>query len=122
MEPGSGGGSGEAERDRLLEACVEAKRLGRARPLAAKVVAQVAEPDLVIAAVSSYNVLVDAAARRVLHGCRDFQGQAPQGKLCKHVAAVLLSLEPAAAAAILRGLADPDSGWRLEVVAPRFGG
>ena len=114
----------------LLAECTEAGRLARAQKLAAKVTCQVAEDELIIAAVANYNVVVDVANRRIQHGCRDFQGQARKLCLCKHVAATLLALEPNRALLIARELANgaqPVSGvvaaWRLEVITRfRLGG
>ena len=108
----------------LLAECTEAGRLGRARKLVDKVMFAVADDDLVIAAVANYNVVVDIAERRIQHGCRDFQGQAADRHLCKHVAATLLALEPDKALAIAGELAEgaraPAAGvvvpWRFEVI------
>ncbi len=107
------------ERRDLLLLCTEPKRLARADRDARRVQLQVQESDLYIAAVSAYNVVIDLRARRVQHGCRDFLAQAREGKLCKHVAALLLAMEPAVALGILRQLTDPDGGWHLEVIAAR---
>ena len=114
----------------LLAECTEEGRLARAQKLAAKVTCQVAEDELIIAAVANYNVVVDVENRRIQHGCRDFQGQARKLCLCKHVAATLLALEPNRALLIARELANgaqPVSGvvaaWRLEVITRfRLGG
>lgn len=104
----------------LLATSTEAGRLERARKLADEVQFLVADAELVIAAVSSYNVLIDAGSRRIVHGCRDFQGQARSGKLCKHVAAVLLALDAAVSLPVVRELVAEGAGWGLEVVT-RFG-
>ena len=107
----------------LLAECPEAGRLARAQKLAAKVTCQVAEDELIIAAVAKYNVVVDVANRRIQHGCRDFQGQARKLCLCKHVAATLLALEPHRALSIAQELANGArsasgvvAAWRLEVI------
>lgn len=108
----------------LLAACTEAGRLERARKIVAKVDLQVADGDLVIAAVANYNVVLDIAARRIQHGCRDFQSQASSRRLCKHVAATIMALDEATALSIARELADaaeaPSTGvvvpWSLEVI------
>lgn len=122
-DAGTAASAGRARQDELrtlLARRTEEGRLGRAEKLADKVSLQVAEADLVIAAVGSYNVVIDAEARRLLHGCRDFQGQAREGRLCKHAAAVFLALDPAAALPMLRSLCAEGSAWGLEVVT-RFG-
>ena len=107
----------------LLAECTEAGRLARAQKLAAKVTCQVAEDELIIAAVAKYNVVVDITNRRIQHGCRDFQGQARKLCLCKHVAATLLALEPHRALSIAQELANGArsasgvvAAWRLEVI------
>ncbi len=109
------------ERLDLLAACTESKRLDRASKEAARVVFQFDGPDLYLASVSSYHVVVDAGARRVQHGCRDFLTESRASRLCKHVAAVLLAMEESTALAVLRGLADPhgDQGWHVEAMAAR---
>jgi hypothetical protein len=100
----------------LLGRITEAGRLGRAGKLAADVVFQVADRELVIAGVGKYNVVIDGNAGRVLHGCRDSQSQAREGMLCKHVAAVLLALDEDHATEILEGLIAEDGTWHLDVI------
>lgn len=107
-----------------LAACTEAGRLQRARKLVGAVVFVVADNELVIAAVAKYNVVIDVAARRVQHGCRDFQAQAATRHLCKHVAATILALESeqslSIAAELAAGASAPRTGvvvpWRFEVI------
>ena len=132
-DPGATGGAAEtrhqateilAQAAELLAECTEAGRLARARKLVDKVTFAVADDELVIAAVANYNVVVDLTERRIHHGCRDFRGQASERRLCKHVAATLLALEPERALAVARELAEgaraPASGivvpWRFEVI------
>jgi hypothetical protein len=108
----------------LLAECTEAGRLARARKLVDKVTFAVADDELIIAAVANYNVVVDVTERRIQHGCRDFRGQASERRLCKHVAATLLALEPRSALAVAGELAEgaraPASGvvvpWRFEAI------
>ena len=108
----------------LLAECTEAGRLTRARKLVDKVTFAVADDELIIAAVANYNVVVDVTERRIQHGCRDFRGQASERRLCKHVAATLLAVEPRIALAVARELAEgaraPASGvvvpWRFEAI------
>lgn len=115
--------TGEASADRLvplLEGCMESGRLTRAGKLADKVRIAVEEPGLYVAAVSSYNVSVDVERGRIVHGCRDFRREAPAGRLCKHVGALLLALDPEVSEPIVRGLTAQRSGWRLECIR-RYG-
>ena len=108
----------------LLASCTEAGRLTRARKLAGKVDFALESDELVMAAVANYNVVIDIAARRIQHGCRDFQGQARSRHLCKHAAATILALEPnlslAIAEQLAEGAAAPESGvvvpWSFEVI------
>lgn len=103
----------------LLALCTEAKRLQRARAEASRVHLSVDGPDLYLAAASKYNVVIDLTSARIQHGCRDFQGQARERKLCKHVAAVLLAIDPETALRVARGLTEPHGEWALEVIAAR---
>jgi len=107
--------SGDPRRG-LLAVRTEEGRLDRAEKLAGKVSFAVREPDLVVASVGKYNVVVDAVARRIQHSCRDFRGQFREGRLCKHVAAVLLALESGIGLPLLESLAEEGSGWSLEVI------
>jgi hypothetical protein len=102
----------------MLATCCEAKRLERARTLAAKVGFQVADAELVIAAVANYNVVLDIKARRIQHGCRDFQGQAAERRLCKHVAAAILALGADACRTIATELAEGVAAASAGEVAP----
>lgn len=107
-----------------LAACTEAGRLKRAVKLVDQVKFLIADGGLVIAAVANYNVVIDVAARRIQHGCRDFQGQASSRHLCKHVAATVLALDEqqsvSIAVELAEGAAAPDAGvvvpWRFEVI------
>ena len=107
-----------------LAACTEPRRLQRARKLVGEVSFVIADEELIIAAVANYNVVIDVAARRIQHGCRDFQSQASTRHLCKHVAATVLALEATQSLAIAGELAEgaraPLTGvvapWRFEVI------
>jgi hypothetical protein len=119
-----GGATGVDSVAEALAACTEAGRLKRAVKLADQVDFLIAEGELIIAAVANYNVVIDVAARRIQHGCRDFQGQAPSRHLCKHVAATVLALDQqqslSIAAELAEGAAAPGAGvvvpWRFEVI------
>lgn len=106
----------EERRRELLAVRTEEGRLTRAEKLTGKVSFAVSEAELVVASVGKYNVVVDGGTRRIQHACRDFQGQFREGRLCKHVAAVLLALELEIAMPVLASLAEPDSDWSLEVI------
>lgn len=118
------GATGVAAAAESLAACTEAGRLKRAVKLVDQVNFLIADGELVIAAVANYNVVIDVAARRIQHGCRDFQGQASSRHLCKHVAATILALDEqqslTIAAELAEGAAAPDAGvvvpWRFEVI------
>lgn len=112
-------GDEDAERRELLEHITESGRLQRAEKLTGRVRLQVASPTLYFAAVTTYNVVLDIGNRRVQHGCRDFLGEARQGRICKHVAALFLYLDPKVVRAAIEGLGNPDSDWHLEVISTR---
>ena len=115
---------GDDARLEYLAKCTESGRLNRARKLVSKVEFLIADRELTIAAVANYNVVVDSTARRIQHGCRDFQGQAASRRLCKHVAATLLALDEDTGLSIIRELAEsaeaPSVGivplWSFEVI------
>ena len=106
-----------------LAACTESGRLTRASKLVGKVDFLLPDGELIIGAVANYNVVIDIGSHCIQHGCRDFQGQAPTMHLCKHVAAVILSIDPEVAARIAGELAEGVAAppgvvplWRYEVI------
>ncbi len=108
---------GNTVEERLL-GCTESGRLKRAVKIATDVDLVVADEALIIAAVAKYNVVIDVEARRIQHGCRDFQGQARERRLCKHVAATLLALDEEQGLEIAAELSDGASAPRTGVVVP----
>jgi uncharacterized protein YecE (DUF72 family) len=50
------------------------------------------EPDLIVADVGGYSIYVDYSGQFILHDCQDWLRGAHQQRLCKHVAALILSL------------------------------
>ncbi len=124
QEGGAAEASGASERERdarreLLALCTETKRLARAEKEVAKVEFLIDGPDLWIAAVSSYNVVLDLKASRLQHGCRDFQGEVRERRLCKHVAGLLLAIDEAVAVRVLERIVDPAGDWHLEAMVAR---
>ncbi len=110
----------ETDRRReLLALCTETKRLARAEKEAGKVQFLIDGPDLWIAAVSSYNVVLDLPASRLQHGCRDFQGEVRERRLCKHVAGLLLAIDEEVAVRVLERIVDPTGDWHLEAMVAR---
>ena len=105
----------------LLAACTEAGRLKRAIKLADQVDFQFSDGELIIAAVANYNVVIDVSARRIQHGCRDFQGQAPTRHLCKHVAATVIGLGKPLSAQIAHELAQGAAATRSTARASAAG-
>ena len=103
----------------LLALCTEAKRLARAEKEVRKIQFLVDGPDLWIAAVSSYNVVLDLGASRLQHGCRDFQGEVRERRLCKHVAGLLLAIDEEVAIRVLERIVDPVGDWHLEAMVAR---
>jgi hypothetical protein len=112
--------AGPTDRRRdLLALCTEAKRLTRAEKEVARVQFLIDGPDLWIAAVSAYNVVLDLQASRLQHGCRDFLGQVGERHLCKHVAGLLLAIDEDVAIAVLERIVDPRGDWHLEAMTAR---
>ena len=79
----------------------------------------VAGPELWLASVGTYNVVLDLTASRLQHGCRDFQGQVQERRLCKHVAGLLLAIDAEVAVAVLERIVDPAGDWHLEAMTAR---
>ena len=111
-------GGGDVRRD-LLALCTEAKRLARAEKEVGKVQFLIDGPDLWIASVSAYNVVLDLTASRLQHGCRDFQGEVRERRLCKHVAGLLLAIDEEVAIGVLQRIVDPAGDWHLEAMVAR---
>jgi len=101
-----------------LVACTEAGRLKRALKLVDQVDFLLSDGELVIAAVAKYNVVIDLQARRIQHGCRDFQGQAPSLHLCKHVAATIAALDEPTSLRIAKELGECAEAAETGVVVP----
>jgi len=103
----------------LLAQCTETKRLARAEKEVGKVQFLVDGPDLWIASVGAYNVVLDLDASRLQHGCRDFQGEVRERRLCKHVAGLLLAIDQDVAVRVLERIVDPAGDWHLEAMVAR---
>ncbi|MBE0524457.1 MAG: DUF72 domain-containing protein [Methanosarcinales archaeon] len=67
------------------------------------------EPELIVADVSGYSIYVDYAGKFILHDCQDWRRGISQQRMCKHVAALILSLPPEKSQALL-GLIK-EQGW-----------
>jgi uncharacterized protein YecE (DUF72 family) len=81
----------------LLE-FIDKGRLERGRAVKDIVMLQ-DEPDLIVADVSGYSIYVDYVGKFILHDCQDWlRGQ---HRMCKHVAALILSLPPEKSQALL---------------------
>jgi uncharacterized protein YecE (DUF72 family) len=87
--------------DMLLE-FTDKGRLERARTIKDIEILQ-DEPDLIVADVSGYSIYVDYTGKFILHDCQDWRRGINQKRICKHVAALILSL-PGQKSQILLGL------------------
>ncbi len=79
------------EIENMLLGFTDAGRLERARQIKDVEILK-EEPDLLAADVGGYSVYVDYNGRFILHDCQDWQRGTARQRICKHVAALLLSL------------------------------
>jgi uncharacterized protein YecE (DUF72 family) len=99
---------------RLLASFLDRGRLDRARRMAAEDV-EVLSENPIEARIGEYGVVVDLAKRRVVHNCEDFAKSMHDGRLCKHLGRLFLSLPPDRAAALLRVIAGDRDSWTFTV-------
>jgi uncharacterized protein YecE (DUF72 family) len=101
---------GDAEVLRLLASFLDRGRLDRARRMATEAVEVLSESP-VEARIHEYGIVVDAANRRVVHDCEDFAKSMRDGRFCKHLGRLFLSLPPDRAAPLLRAIAGDRDSW-----------
>jgi uncharacterized protein YecE (DUF72 family) len=100
----------------LLRQLLDPRRLERARRLDPDLVTLlVDEPERVEGRVGAYQVLVDVAAKRVVHDCEDWRKGREEGRFCKHLGRFALNLPPDRAASLLRRILGEKSLWSFEV-------
>jgi len=99
----------------LLRFFVSAERLKRAEEIKNDEVRLTSETDSrVEAQVKEYHIIIDADLKTIFHDCADWQKILATKKLCKHIAKLLLSIDPQKAARTLEGLLEKRDEWQLK--------
>ena len=99
----------------LLRFFVSAERLKRAEEIKDDEVRITSETDSrVEAQVKEYHIIIDADLKTIFHDCADWQKILATKKLCKHIAKLLLSIDPQKAARTLEGLLEKRDEWQLK--------
>ena len=99
----------------LLRFFVSAERLKRAEEIKNDEVRITSETDSrVEAQVKEYHIIIDADLKTIFHDCADWQKILATKKLCKHIAKLLLSIDPQKAARTLEGLLEKRDEWQLK--------
>ena len=99
----------------LLRFFVSAERLKRAEEIKDDEVRVTSETDSrVEAQVKEYHIIIDADLKTIFHDCADWQKILATKKLCKHIAKLLLSIDPRKAARTLEGLLEKRDEWQLK--------
>jgi hypothetical protein len=103
----------------MLAKFLDPGRLDRARRTEMKSV-EIAEDDeaSIVARVKDYRVVIDTAAKRILHDCEDWATQLRERKFCKHLGGVVLALSSARAAGLLEDLAAHKDDWTFALPDP----
>jgi uncharacterized protein YecE (DUF72 family) len=81
------------EIEKMLLEFTDAGRLGRARQIKDVEILK-EEPELLAADVGGYSIYLDYNGCFILHDCQDWRRGTAMRRICKHVAALLLSLPP----------------------------
>lgn len=102
---------GEEPLLRLLGPLSTKPRVDRGREIATEGLAVDVEGGVVRADVGPYFVLVDRSERLLRHDCEDWKKHLPDGLLCKHVVAVLLTLPPKESRPLLQALRGAREEW-----------
>lgn len=99
----------------LLRFFVSAERLKRAEEIKDDEVRITSETESrVEAQVKEYHIIIDADLKTIFHDCADWQKILATKKLCKHIAKLLLSIDPQKAARTLEGLLEERDEWQLK--------
>ncbi len=106
--------AGDSEVERLLAAFLDCGRLDRARRMGAREVRFVSENPLEVR-VKEYGIVVDLEGKRILHNCEDWAKSMHEGRFCKHLGRVFLSLPADRARALLQAIATDRDAWTFGV-------
>ena len=99
----------------LLRYFVSAERLKRAEIIKDREVRITNETDFCIEAqVKEYHILINVDTKTIFHDCADWQKILTTGKLCKHLAKLLMSIDRQRAAMILEKLFEGKDAWQLK--------
>lgn len=90
-------------------------RLDRARRMADADVRFASDGPGIDARVREYGVLVDPAAKRIVHDCEDWVTQLRDRRFCKHLGRLFLSLPSERAKALLDDIAQRRDEWTFAV-------
>lgn len=106
-------GTPPAETASLADLTTET-RMDRARRLAADGVEWTRRGEAIRSVIRGYEIALDPAGKRIRHGCADWEKNAPDGPLCKHVVALMLALPVEVSRPIVRGMSKHRDRWTLE--------
>lgn len=65
--------------------------------------------------VKEYGIVVDLEGKRILHNCEDWAKSMHEGRFCKHLGRVFLSLPADRARALLQAIATDRDAWTFGV-------
>jgi len=105
----------ETSFDKLLRFFIDAPRLRKAAAIKKSELAIAKQTDQRIEArVRDYHVVIDFAAKEILHDCADWERVSANKKLCKHIGRLLLSLDENTASRILGELYNKIEDWQFK--------
>ena len=107
---------GDAGVEALLQKFSDTGRLDRARRINPSEVEFLSDTGSEIQArVKEYAIAIDVAAQRIEHDCEDWAKSMHDGRFCKHVGRVFLSMRPERAAEVLGAIAADRDAWTFAV-------
>ncbi len=106
--------SGDQSFASLMRYFVPSERLRRAEEIKdSELTIQKQDSARVEATIRNYRIIIDAEATTISHYCADWEKVITTGKLCKHVAKLLLSINRENASEILRKMYAQKKNWRF---------
>ena len=103
--------------DGMLRLLTDGRRLARARKIGREVIeVEELSDERLVARVKDYRVVIDLEKRIILHDCADWSRVGARLSLCKHVAALMLAIEPSYAKRILREILERRGEWTFREV------
>lgn len=88
---------------KLLSGCIEDSRLRKALEIKEIEIIE-SNPDRIVADIRGYSVFIDLIHKFILHDCPDWRRTSRELRFCKHIGALLLSLNEDAARALLASI------------------